>query len=78
MKEAGWVALVDAVATVVLLLVGRYVAPQDVELVKALVAALQPIAVALVLAFAYREGLVIKERIAKLDLDCARIKAKEG
>lgn len=74
MEKTVWIGLVDALATTIVLLAGRFISPGDVELVKALVVAWQPIAAAVVLAVAYREGLLVKERIAQWEVKLAQIK----
>ncbi len=48
-------ALVDAVASVLLILSARYLVPADVQLVRDLVLALQPVAVVLIGAMVYSE-----------------------
>lgn len=78
MDKAAWVALVDAVASTVVLLAGRFLSPGDVELVKLLVVAWQPVAVSLVLALAYKDGLLVKERIAQWEARLTEIKEGKG
>lgn len=60
MDKAVLTGIVDAAATTLVLLVGRFFAPGDVELVKALVVAWQPIAVSLVAYFAYQTHLAVE------------------
>lgn len=74
MDKAAWVAVVDAVVSTAILLAGRFLSPSDAELVKFLVAAWQPVAVSVVLAMAYKEGLLVKERIAQWEVRLAEIK----
>lgn len=74
MDKAAWVGVVDAVVSTVILLAGRFLAPSDAELVKFLVAAWQPVAVAVVLALAYKDGLLVKERIAQWEARLTEIK----
>lgn len=77
MDKTVWIGLVDAVATTIVLLAGRYIAPQDVELVKALVVAWQPIVAAVVIAIAYKEGLLIKQATAELEARIWRAQVEE-
>lgn len=58
------VGAVDALATTIVLLIGRFVSPGDAELCRVLVLAWKPLTVAVIVAIAYKEGLLIKERTA--------------
>lgn len=57
--------IVDATAVTALLLVGRFLAPADVELFKALVVAWQPITGALLLFWAYEKKLIVEVKKAE-------------
>lgn len=71
------VGAVDALATTIVLLIGRFVSPGDAELCRTLVLAWKPLTVAIIVAIAYKEGLLTKERIAQWEVKLAQIK-KEG
>lgn len=62
MDKAVVTGIFDALAITVVVLAGRFLSPGDVELIKVLVAAWQPIAVSLVVYFAYREKLIVEEK----------------
>lgn len=60
MDKAAVTGIVNAFATTLVILAGRFLAPSDTELVKALVVAWQPIAGSLMLYFAYQQKLVVE------------------
>jgi hypothetical protein len=51
-----WTAMIDAIGTTVLLLAGRYLAPGDVELIKALVITYQPVFLTVIAAIAVEDA----------------------
>ena len=55
-------AIVDAVVSVTLILATRYLSPADTELVKSLVFALQPLALALIAAQSYAHKVEVRAR----------------
>lgn len=56
-------AVLDAVISVVLLLSTRYLSPTDLDLVKSLVFALQPLALALIAAQTYSDKVQTQARV---------------
>lgn len=63
-----WTLIVDAVISIGLLFVGRYVSPADQELIKFVVAALQPVVAVVIAAYTVDDTvkafLASRERMA--------------
>lgn len=62
MKKQLATALIDAIASVALILATRYLSPSDLDTVKQLVLALQPLAIAYIVAEAYNEKAEVQAR----------------
>lgn len=58
-----WTAMIDALGSTVLLLGGRFLAPQDVDLIKALVITYQPVFLTVIAAIAVEDAATARAQV---------------